>query len=413
MKLRKTFFVIFSTIILPLAIFGQPDWHVQTSPIQENLVSVSFADSVNGWAVSDSGTVIHTIDGGLTWQVQHTLERFEPRKIFFQDKLTGWLAGVNSSANDTAAILKTVDGGGTWDTSYMHLYAKLFDIFFINDTMGWAVGFVGDTLGLRLHTVDGGENWGVQSGIGVMSIFSSVHFRDTERGDICGPGPIMMHTITGGRGESPWAMNIFNLKKPMYDMVNLGDEYGCMVGADGKLFFTKDHWINFLEYDYPGEDTLWSVDAIEPLGFWVVGEAGTILFVGYGFLGLAVEDQSWDIQQDLFDIDALDDRHAWAVGAEGTILFFGFDGSSGIHNPATAELSIFPNPAMDQIRIENIVNGTDKIELYSLEGKLMRTEHLLPGSSSTSFDLVGLETGTYILKAGEERHRIIVISSLE
>lgn len=413
MKLRKTSFFIFLTIILPLAIFGQPDWHVQTSPIQDDLVSVSFADSVNGWAVSDSGTVIQTIDGGLNWQVQYTLERFEPGKIFFQDKQTGWLAGVNSSANDTAAILKTVDGGGTWDTSYIHLYAKLFDIFFINDTMGWAVGFVGDTLGLRLHTVDGGENWGVQSGIGVMSIFSSVHFRDTERGDICGPGPIMMHTITGGRGESPWAMNIFNLKKPMYDLVNLGDEYGCMVGADGKLFFTKDHWINFMEYDYPGEDTLWSVDAIEPLGFWVVGETGTILFVGYNFLGLAVEDQSRDIQQDLLDIDALDDRHAWAVGEEGTILFYGFDPSSGIHHPSIAKLRIYPNPAVDQVMIENIAGGLDAIELYSLEGKLLKTEPLSPGQSRILLDLGGVQSGTYILKAGEERHRIIVISSLE
>lgn len=413
MKFKKTFFVIFSTIILPLAIFGQPDWHVQTSPIQENLVSVSFADSVNGWAVSDSGTVIHTIDGGLNWQVQYTQKRFEPGKIFFQDKLTGWLAGVNSSANDTAAILKTADGGDNWDTSYIHLYAKLFDIFFINDTMGWAVGFVGDTLGLRLHTVDGGQNWGVQSGIGVMSIFSSVHFRDTERGDICGPGPIMMHTITGGRGESSWAMNIFNLKKPMYDMVNLGDEYGCMVGADGKLFFTKDHWINFMEYDYLGEDTLWSVDAIEPLGFWVVGEAGTILFVGYNFLGLAVEDQSRDIPQDLFEIDALDDHHAWAVGEEGTILYYGFDGSSGVHDPAGMDLRIFPNPAMDQIRIVNIDMAINNIELYSLEGKLMRTQAILPGGTSILFDLAGLETGTYILKAGVERQRIIVLGSLK
>ena len=413
MKLRKTFFFIFLTIILPLAIFGQPDWHVQTSPIQDDLVSVSFADSVNGWAVSDSGTVIHTIDGGLNWQVQYTQERFEPGKIFFQDKQTGWLAGVDTSANDTASIMKTIDGGATWDTSYLLLQSKIFDIFFINDTMGWAVGIGGDNIGLRLHTIDGGESWSGQEGINVMSIYSSVHFRDTERGDICGPGPVMLHTISGGRGPSPWAMEISNLKKPMYDLVNLGDEYGCMVGADGKLFFTKDHWINFMEYDYPGEDTLWSVDAIEPLGFWVVGETGTILFVGYNFLGLAVEDQSRDIQQDLLDIDALDDRHAWAVGEEGTILFYGFDPSSGIHHPSIAKLRIYPNPAVDQVMIENIAGGLDAIELYSLEGKLLKTEPLSPGQSRILLDLGGVQSGTYILKAGEERHRIIVISSLK
>lgn len=144
MKPNRTFMAILWTVLLPLTLAGQPYWHAQTSPIQDDLVSVSFSDSLNGWAVSDSGTVIHTIDGGLTWEIQQTLDRFEPGKIFFQDKLTGWMAGVNSSANDTVAIMKTADGGATWDTSYFLLDAKIFDIFFINDTMGWAVGFIGD-----------------------------------------------------------------------------------------------------------------------------------------------------------------------------------------------------------------------------------------------------------------------------
>ncbi len=183
-----------------------------------------------------------------------------------------------------------------------------------------------------------------------------------------------------------------------------------MVGADGKLFFTKDQWINFMEYDYPGGDTLWSVDAIEPLGFWVVGEAGTILFVGYNFLGLAVEDQSRDIQQDLFDIDALDDSHAWAVGEEGTILFYGFDASSGIHDPSI-RAPYLSQSCSGQVMIENIASGLDEIELYSLEGKLLKTAPLFPGQSRMLLDLGGLQSGTYILKAGKERHRIIVFSS--
>lgn len=409
MKLVKTFSAFLLTILLPPIVSGQPDWHVQTSPIQDDLVSVSFADSLNGWAVSDSGTVIHTVDGGLTWEIQHTFDRFLPGKIFFQDKQTGWLAGVDSSAIDTASIMKTMDGGDTWDTSYIHLYAKLFDIFFINDTMGWAVGFTGDTLGLRLHTLNAGETWVTEEGINIIGIFTSVHFRDTDRGDICGPGPVMMHTISGGRGESPWALNIFNLKKPMYDLVNLGEQYGCMVGADGKLFFTKDQWNNFIEYDYEPGDTLWSVDAIEPLGFWVVGEAGTILFVGYNFLGLAMEDQSWDIQQDLLEIDALDDAHAWAVGEQGTILFFGFDPSSGINAPAMDGLQVFPNPASDHIRIHNLGKGVDHIDLYSMQGKLMKTSMVPRGQTNTLMELRGLDPGTYILQAGKERQQLVIM----
>lgn len=410
MKPNRIFTAILWTVLLPISLAGQPNWHAQTSPIQDDLVSVSFSDSLTGWAVSDSGTVIHTIDGGLTWEIQQTLDRFEPGKIFFQDKLTGWMAGVNSSANDTAFIMKTADGGATWDTSFFLLNAKIFDIFFINDTMGWAVGFIGDTLGLRLHTLDAGETWAVESGINIIAIYTGVHFRDTDTGDICGDGPVMMHTISGGRGESPWAMDIFNLKKPMYDLVNVGELYGCMVGADGKLFFTKDRWVNFMEYDYEPGDTLWSVDAIDPLGFWVVGEAGTILFVGYNqFLGLTVQDQSQDIQQDLLDLVAIDDAHAWTVGKEGTILFFGFDPSSGINAPAISGIQVFPNPATDHIRVHNLGKGVDHIELYNMQGKLISTSLVPRGQTNFVISLGGMYPGAYILKAGEQQRQFVII----
>jgi photosystem II stability/assembly factor-like uncharacterized protein len=409
---RNFFQAIFLTLlaIVPLVVSGQPAWHMQTSPVQEDIVSVSFADTLNGWAVTANGTVIHTSDGGVDWQVQHTIDKFMPEKIFFQDDQTGWLAGVDTVTNDTALILQTVDGGTIWDTSYLQSYAKLFDIFFINDTMGWVVGFTGDTLGLRLHTLDGGQTWNIQSGINVVSIFTSVHFRNTEEGDICGPGPVMMHTSTGGRGPSPWALEIFNLKEPMYDLVNLGEQYGCMVGAEGKLYFTKDQWNNFIEADHPGGDTLWTVDAIEPLGFWIAGEAGTILFVGYNdFLGLTVEDQSMDIEQDLLDLDAVDDAHVWAVGEKGTILTFGL-GTSGIQGKHAVAMRVFPNPAIDHVMVDRIGHGIDRVELFSLDGKLRRTAPLQPGLSRAVIDLRGLRAGTYILRAGRERHRIIVMA---
>ena len=400
--------------ILPMQALGQPEWQAQQSPVQDDLVSVSFADTLNGWAVTASGTVIHTADGGQLWQVQQTLDRYLPEKIFFQDPQTGWLTGLDTVSwglvgPDTTTLLKTTDGGATWDTSYLRTDARFFDIFFINDTMGWVVGFEGDTLGLTLYTTDGGETWTEGGGIYVEGIYTSVHFRDTEEGDICGPGPVMMHTNKGGRGTSPWALELTNLKKPMYDLVNVGELYGCMVGADGKLFFTKDQWNNLIEEDYPEGDTLWSVDAIEPLGFWIAGEAGTILFVGYNeFLGLTLDDQSLDIPQDLFEVDAIDDGHAWAVGEEGTILFFGL-GASGIRAPGADALEIFPNPASGRVRISGFGKDVSRIELYSMDGKLRSSSVIPAGTSTLLLELGNLEAGSYVVKAGEDRKVLILL----
>jgi hypothetical protein len=183
-----------------------------------------------------------------------------------------------------------------------------------------------------------------------------------------------------------------------------------MVGADGKLFFTKDRWVNFMEYDYEPGDTLWSVDAIDPLGFWVVGEAGTILFVGYNqFLGLTVQDQSRDIQQDLVDLVAIDDAHAWTVGKEGTILFFGFDPSSGIYDPANDGMQVFPNPAAGQIRVHNLGEGADHIELYNIQGKLIGTFPIPRRQRNIVISLGGMYPGTYILKAGDQQRQFVII----
>ncbi len=37
---------------------GQPVWQVQNSPITEDLISVSFADTSHGWAISPNGSII-------------------------------------------------------------------------------------------------------------------------------------------------------------------------------------------------------------------------------------------------------------------------------------------------------------------------------------------------------------------
>jgi photosystem II stability/assembly factor-like uncharacterized protein len=57
------------------------------------LLDVKFLDALEGWAVGDEGTVLHTTDGGRHWLTEpsptpHALER-----IFFTDRTHGWAVG--------------------------------------------------------------------------------------------------------------------------------------------------------------------------------------------------------------------------------------------------------------------------------------------------------------------------------
>ncbi len=397
-------------LICPIEILGQPTWNSQISPILEDLVSVSFPDTSYGWAISSTGTLIHTVNGGKQWKIQTSFQDFFPEKILFSDTITGWMVGSKTQQLDSSYILKTENGGANWKISNSLASSKLFDIFFTDDTYGWAVGFIGDTLGLRLHTTDGGDNWALADyGIHVLSIYSSVHFRDTLVGDLCGPGPVLMHTGDGGRKAPGWALDIKKLDKPMYDMVNVGDVYGCMVGADGKIIFTKDKWANFLEYELDSGDTLWSVDDTEPLGFWAVGENGTIFFVGYNeFLGLAVQDQSIAVTSDLFEVDALDNSHVWAVGENGTILHYGFDTSLSTPTQPEEEFYVFPNPATDQVYVNRKNIAAVQLKLYSIHGLLMKEISCPAGQSKLYFNLNGLNPGIYILQAGPDERTLLI-----
>lgn len=74
----------------------------------------------------------------------------------------------------------------------------------------------------------------------------------------------------------------------------------------------------------------------------------------------------------------------------------------GISEPATNGMSVYPNPAVDNIYItfENIsVSGS--AGLYDLSGRLLR-EWTLSGNQSTKLDVSGFMPGTYILKANND-----------
>jgi len=82
---------------------GGTDW--VTTPLAEGLDGVTFATVAAGFVVGGSGTILKSIDGGLTWseQVSGTTENL--REVFLLDPLQGYAVG------DNGVIVKTTTGG--------------------------------------------------------------------------------------------------------------------------------------------------------------------------------------------------------------------------------------------------------------------------------------------------------------
>lgn len=91
---------------------AQIEWNKKVSKTKAPLSSLTFIDSLNGWAVGVNGTVIQTGDGGEIWKKQN---------------------------------LKT--------------NTHLFSVCFLTDRVGWTVGWGGRIL----HTNNGGNNRSVQA----------------------------------------------------------------------------------------------------------------------------------------------------------------------------------------------------------------------------------------------------------
>lgn len=89
-------------------------WQQARVPVQSNLNSVFFIDEKQGWAVGHDVTILHTMDGGLTWELQkYAPEMDKPLfDIVFQDELHGVAVGAYG------LMYRTQDAGKTWTQEY-------------------------------------------------------------------------------------------------------------------------------------------------------------------------------------------------------------------------------------------------------------------------------------------------------
>lgn len=92
------------------------NWRQASVPVSADLTAVTFADARNGWAVGHDGVVLHSFDGGATWQRQYD---------------------------------------GRADAQQQGQVRPLLDVLFDDAQHGMAVG----AFGLALCTADGGRNW--------------------------------------------------------------------------------------------------------------------------------------------------------------------------------------------------------------------------------------------------------------
>jgi photosystem II stability/assembly factor-like uncharacterized protein len=139
---------------------GGETWNPQSSGTTFTLSGIWFTDAKRGWAVGDKGTILHTSDGGSTWTPQESPVEYFHMDVCFLNPQKGFIV------SERTHILATGDGGRTWEVRFEDEDYILKSVSFCDDRHGWAVGEFGHTY----RTRDGGEIWQKQAGFYEMDL---------------------------------------------------------------------------------------------------------------------------------------------------------------------------------------------------------------------------------------------------
>jgi photosystem II stability/assembly factor-like uncharacterized protein len=193
---------------------GGKTWKEVASAPRGDLLGMHFASASEGWTlandgVSLTGSVQHTADGGATWTPQTAASG---TLLYAVDSVGQdvWVAGGDPSAGPVlggervsgdGVLLHSPDGGATWETQWGGGAAdlRLNDVDMLDGQTGWAVGdATAAQHALVLRTTDGGDTWTLQDPGDIAFDLAAVHVLDAQTAWAVGDGEQILRTTDGG-----------------------------------------------------------------------------------------------------------------------------------------------------------------------------------------------------------------------
>lgn len=388
---------------------------------EKALYDVVFSDSLNGYAVGDSGTILNTSDGGSNWNTQNSNTGHSLYSVFpiTSNKLISCGNGL---------ILFTNNLGNSWNVASTPTDYPIYNISFTDSLTGWAVAAkfllspFYTTVSLILKTNDGGVSW-LQIGDTLAGGFRDIQFVNPDTGWICGTDqffdhlnkPLILKTIDGGKTwnnqELPFDQGPLN-SLYFVDSDN-GWATGYGVSSNSFIYSTKN-----------GGDTWESIGwfsnklplLFRDIFFLNINKGWTIKSTA--LYEYSVVTSEWSLLRDSLDSVnsiTLHRNDMWFTSFSGKIYRYKDLITSILKNKQVpSKFEVFqntPNPfnAQTSIHFKLTIRTKITISVYDIQGKLIILKEIGPlnaGKYKTVIDLSKYASGlyTYSVKANDESY---------
>lgn len=170
--------------------------------IEGKYEDLSFPTATDGWLIASAGDILHTADGGDTWEVQAT-GLGHLRSLEMLDARTGFAGTLDGT------LLRTEDGGQRWDDitdSLPHAPRGFCGMDHVGDDVHLVGRFAGEAAD-HYWSTDGGRTWAHQDLSPLAQGLVEILFLDDVVGFIGGMAPstpsgvgpaVILKTTDGG-----------------------------------------------------------------------------------------------------------------------------------------------------------------------------------------------------------------------
>ncbi len=370
-------------------------WQIIPSGVDENLLSVHFANSSSGYIGGALNRCLKSSNGGLNWSAVPVPSYADFNSVWTASSDNAYLGGWDS-------VYSTQNGGLSWQAAYTQtINYAIHDLQFISPDNGFA--FM--TWAQMAKTTDGGNSWSLAAGAGFTAWdFFSGFMLDQNTGYAVGDNQVLCKTTDGGDNFQVYEWNGYldftGIR--IWGVYANSDMNAVAVADSGVIFRTTDGGNYWSRSSIAGtEDNLMDICFINANTGYIVGSNGKVFKTTDGGENWIQEPSVTDNQ--LNAVFFISETLGWAVGDFGTILRFEGTNSAGdkSRQEFAAKLTISPNPVekdsyvtftlkeAKNVRVE-VRDATGRVVSVVSDGLLSKGDH------SILLNLGTLKNGIYL-----------------